>query len=704
MGNKYVVLDLETSTKESYGRIANPFDKDNYIVSTGLKYSDGRKIKTHINREKAVPEGDWLAGVDAIVGINLKFDLLYLWKHPVLRKFFKRGGRIYDCQYARYFITAQQEKYASMDSMAKVYGLPLKPDKIKEYWKSGMDTIEIPEQELLDYLDHDLDTTEEIFKCVAREAHSLGMSAMIRERMDSLCGNIEMEFNGLRVDRDVADKNEKKLREEITSLYKQLEQYSPELPEGVEFNWSSGKQLSAFLFGGPIKYKSRTLKRDFEGNVEYYKKTVEVPAVDPQGNKVYYKTGAKAGQLKTKKAKVDNKEKPKYVVGSDVFYLKGITKPKKEWELKEPGFYKTGEDVIKTLSAQGIEVANILAKLKKKEKDLSAFYSKGMLRYCQDGVIHHTLNNVQTDTGRLSSSKPNAQQIPRGNTSDVREMFISHFEGGEVSEVDFSSLEVVIQAWISKDPNMIKNVNEGVDFHSLRLAAKLGEDYNDVVRKAKKEKDPYYDLERTKAKGFSFQRAYGAGATAIAASTGMSVDEVKQFIDAENKMYPNVEKYNAWVARQVEKNAEETGEYINGVPVKFGWHRATTGTNARYGFTQQEAPDFMKDKGVEVSFSPTQMKNYSIQGEAGGVVSTAVGMVWRKFVETDNFNNTALLMNTVHDCIWISLAKGAKEYVIPEVEKAMVAIPERYKKVYNSDVPVVFRVESEVGPNMKDLH
>ena len=955
MATKYAVLDLETSTKESYGRIANPFDKDNYIVSTGIKYSNGKKIKTHINKGPAIPEGDWLSGVDAIIGINLKFDLLYLWRHPVLQKFFKRGGRIYDCQYARYFITAQQDKYASMNSMAEVYGLPLKPDKIKEYWQSGMDTIEIPEQELLDYLDHDLETTEAIFKCVAKEAYDMGMAEMIRERMESLCGNIEMEFNGLKVDLNVAAQNEEKLRKYIDELYGELEKYTPDLPDGVEFNWSSGKQLSAFLFGGPIKYKSRELKTDFDGNVEYYKKTVEVPAVDPQGNEVYYKTGPKAGQLKTRKAKVDDRDRPKYKVCSDEFMLKGLTKPKKEWELKEPGFYKTGEDVIKTLSNQGIEVANILAKLKKKEKDLSAFYSKGMLRYAQDGVIHHTLNNVQTDTGRLSSSKPNAQQIPRGNTSDVREMFVSHFEGGSVAEVDFCvvpgtrilthnfshvpiedlevgqelvafdeelksygntqfrkaivekkeeierpclkitfedgtsvecssehrwvarkywggankwikaedlqendtlvkvvpvwedldqtvdgawmagfldgegwigqngsavgfgqtektydnaivgkkavgigsklkhldistsynlnmctnynfrgqrpawqvvgaykpirllhklqqryegtivrgkrnkpqkivkiedigtktviamrtstktyiaegmlshncSLEVVIQAWISKDPNMIQNVNEGVDFHCLRLAAKLGEDYDEVVRKAKKEKDPYYDLERTKAKGFSFQRAYGAGAAAIAHSTGMSVDEVKEFIEAENRMYPNVEKYNAWVARQVEKNAEDTGDTINGVPVKFGWHKATTGTNARYGFTQQEAPEFMKDRGVEVSFSPTQMKNYSIQGEAGGVVSTAVGMVWRKFVETDNFNNTALLMNTVHDCIWISLDKGAEKYVIPEVEKAMTAIPERYNKVYGVDVPVVFRVESEIGPNMKDLH
>lgn len=700
MATNYAVLDLETSVKESYGRLANPFDEDNYIVSLGILYDSGEEIKTHISDGPSIPESGWLDGVDVIVGINLKFDLLYLWRNPGVVEFFRRGGRIYDVQYAEYIVTAQQHKWASMDGMARKYGLETKPDRIKEYWKEGYDTIEIPKQELLDYLHHDLVTTEKLFKVVSKIGHEQGMTHLIRERMDFLCGTIEMEYNGLCIDVETAQENERNLKEYISGLYEKLREYTPELPEGAEFNWGSGKQLSAYLFGGPFKYETRE-QVYVDGEPQYFKKDDYVPSVDPHGNPVYYKTGDRAGQMKMKKVRVDDLSRPKMRKTTKTIQMKGLTKPRKEWALKEEGFYQTGEEVIKELSNRGIEVAEIIAELKKKEKDLSAFYSGGALRFMMpDRIIHQSLNNVQTDTGRLSSSRPNAQQIPRGNTSDVRQMFVSHFEGGKVCEVDFSSLEVVIQAWCSRDKGMIEHVNEGLDFHCVRLAAKLGESYEDVKHKVKVDKDEWYNLERTKAKSFSFQKAYGAGVKAITKSTGMSEDEVKAFMDNEDKMYPNIAKYNAWVAKQVEKNAELSSTYVDGKQARFGWHKSTTGTNCRYGFTEQKAPDFLDSY---LSFSPTQMKNYSIQGEAGNVVATAVGKLWRRFVETNNYNNTALLCNTVHDCVWLSLAPNAPDVVVSDVEDIMTNIPKYYKEAYKVDVPVVFRVESEIGPNMKDL-
>ena len=701
MATNYAVLDLETSVKESYGRLANPFDKDNYIVSLGIRYRNGEEIKTHALDGPVLPEAGWLDDVQVIIGINLKFDLLYLWRNPDLQAFFKRGGRIYDVQYAEYIVTAQQHKWASMDGMSEKYGLETKPDKIKEYWKAGYDTIEIPKQELLDYLHHDLVTTESLFKIVLERAHEQNMTPLIRERMDFLCGTIEMEYNGLKIDVEAAERNEKALREYIDTLYDKLRQYTPDLPEGAEFNWGSGKQLSAYLFGGWFKYKTKEHVHK-DGKPQYAKKDEYIPSVDVHGNPVYYKTGAKKGEMKMKKTRVDDLSRPKMRNTTKKVWLDGLTKPRKEWALKEEGYYKTGDDVITELSTRGIAVAEIIAELKKKEKDLSAFYSGGALRYMMDdNVIHHSLNNVQTDTGRLSSSKPNAQQMPRGNTSDVREMIVSHFEGGEVAEVDFSSLEVNIQAWCSRDPSMIQHVNDGLDFHCLRLAAKTGEDYEYVKQKAKVEKDEWYDLQRTKAKSFSFQKAYGAGVKAISKSTGMSQEEVQTFMDNEDKLYPNIAKYNAWVARQVEKNAELSDTYVVGCQARFGWHVSTTGTKCRYGFTEQEAPDFVSET---LSFSPTQMKNYSIQGEAGNVVATAVGKLWRHFVSNDNYGNRALLCNTVHDCVWLSLAPGMGDVVLSDVERIMTSIPQYYKEAYKVDVPVVFRVESEIGPNMKDLH
>ena len=250
----YLVFDLETSIYSSFGRKANPFDDRNYIVSYGLKYQDGRKLLTHINSDVKKPPAGWLDGVDCIVGINLKFDLHFIWQDPDLRKFFKRGGRIYDCQYAQYLVSAQQHKYPSMDQMSEIYGGTQKEDKIKEYWKAGIQTIDIPKKELLDYLDDDLENTEIIFKGVREVAKDMGMVKTVRQHMEGLCATIEMEYNGLKIDWEAARKNQKQLEDRLAVIGKEFDQYLPDMPEGLEFNWSSGDHLSALLFGGSINY------------------------------------------------------------------------------------------------------------------------------------------------------------------------------------------------------------------------------------------------------------------------------------------------------------------------------------------------------------------------------------------------------------------------------------------------------------------
>jgi len=709
----YLIFDLETSTYSSYGRKANPFDKRNYIVSWGLKYQDGRKILTHVehaDENLRQPPKNWLDGVDCIVGINLKFDLHFVWEDPELHKFFKRGGRIYDCQYARYLVTAQQHKYASMNEMSEIYGGSQKEDKIKEYWQSGVQTIDIPQHELLDYLDDDLENTEIIFKGVRQEAADRGMVKTVRQHMEGLCSTIYMEYNGLKIDWDTAKRNQKKLEDRLEEIGKTFDQYLPKnLPDGFEFNWSSGDHLSALLFGGSIKYIVKEHQTDEKGNKMYVAKTEKRQVLDARGNPVKFKTGKRAGEVKTKNIKVPDKSKPKMRNTEKYVRFKGLTKPKKEWALAKDGVYKTDAKVLEELaSKRKLEVCEKLLEYKKHDKDLGTYYQrgdKGMLTLVQEGdIIHHQLNNVQTETGRLSSSKPNMQNLPRGNTSEVREMFVSRFgEEGVMAEIDYSQLEVIVQAFLTRDDNLIADVNSGVDFHCKRLSVKIGEDYDKVLHKCKVEHDPWYDLERTKAKGFSFQRAYGAGKKAIAASTGMPEDEVQALIDAEDKLYPKVNFYNKWVARTVKNNAEKT-ELVSfrGYQRHFGWHPSPTGK--RYGFTEYDAPDFLVREGIPTSFKPTEMKNYSVQGAAGEMVLAVAGLLWRKFVETSNYGGKAFIINSVHDCFWFDCHKDVAEQVMKDAEEIMVSIPEHYKKVYGIDVPVRFRVDIEQGPNMKDLH
>lgn len=698
----YVVLDLETSTKTSFGRKANPFDPDNYVVSTGLLYQDGHRIKTHALDGKAIPDGDFLAGCTCIIGINLTFDLLYLWETPQLKAFFKRGGRIYDVQYARYLVTGQQHTWPSMNDIAAAYGLPQKPDKIKEYWESGVDTIDIPKQELLDYLDHDLDTTEGTFKAVAAQAHKLHMVPMIREHMEGLCATIEMQYNGLYVDVKFAYAMKEQIEKDIAALDVELKKWEPVLPEELEFNWNSGAHLSALLFGGEIPYESRQPVYDENGQPVYIQKDGLIPSVNARGEPLFDKDGNR----RHRKGRVDDLTRPKTRITKLGYTIEGLTIPRRGWETQRPGVFKTDEDTITTLAEQGLEVCNLIAKRKKMRKDLTTYYEhegKGMLTHVYpDHIIHHNLNNVVTVTGRLSSSNPNLQNVSRGDTSNAKQMFTSRFgEDGAVAGADYSSLEVVIQAWLTKDPQMISDVNEGIDFHVKRLAAKLGEEYEDVLRKAKVEKIEEYKNGRTAAKEFSFQRAYGAGAFAISISTGMPLEEVKALAAAENLLYPFVSKYAEWVKATVDKNAKPSGVFHDGTELLRGWHMSPT--RKRYVFLQQPAPEFLHKKGIYYSFSPTEQKNYSVQGEAGAAVMSALGMIWRRFVETDNYGGKALMTNTVHDSVTFDLHKEVLYNLAQDVERIMCSIPERYAQVYGLKVPVKFRIEFEYGPNLKDL-
>lgn len=703
----YAVLDIETSIYESAGRKANPFDDRNYIVSVGIKYQGGKKVLTHIADGNVIPDGDWLAGVDCIIGINLKFDLLYLWVDPVVQSFFKRGGRIYDCQYAQYFISGQQDKWASMNQMSALYGGTQKEDKIKAYWESGVQTIDIPKVELLEYLESDLDNTEIIFRGIIKKAKEFGMVETIRGHMDGLCATIEMEYNGLKVDWEAARKNQHILEKQLEDISKQLETFIPQLPEGCSFNFGSGEHLSALLFGGDIKYTLKEqLHDELTGEPLYARTVTQVACIGPDGKEVLYKSGAKAGQVKMRNVSVPDPNKPKMRLVKKSYTMPGMAKPEPAWALAKDGVYKTDNKVIDKLAKRGVDIAKLLLDYKKYDKDLGTYYErdgKGMLTLVQGDIIHHSLNNVQTETGRLSSSKPNMQNIPRGDTSDVKEMFISRFTNGTMGELDYSQLEVVVQAVLTKDPTLIQHVNGGVDFHCVRLSAKLGEDYESVVHKVKVEEDKWYKSQRTLAKGFSFQRAYGAGKKAIALSTGMSEEEVQKLIDVEDSLYPRVAAYNRWVDATVSKNKVPTTlKGYSGHIRHFGWHPTPTGK--RYSFTEYDAPEFLHKSGKYTSFKPTEMKNYSVQGAAGEMVIIVLGKLWRHFVSHNNYGGKALLVNCVHDCVWLDMDSEVVDTVVRDVGNIMESIPDIYKELFNIDIPVKFRVECEVGANMRDLH
>jgi len=757
----YMVFDSETQIHKSRKRTANPFDDRNYVVMRGWKVEGDPRCSMRYHKDKADSERrplDIPDHVDVLVGFNIKFDLLYemVVGNESLKAFYKRGGRVWCCQYAEYLLRAQARKYqmCSLDQIIESYGGRKKIDGMKEFWNAGVHTSDIDPALVEDYLigteeelrnSGDIGNTELIYLGQIAEAEALGMTAAIHSRMDGLCATTEMEFNGCMVDRARAREDLGKLAVKQATATVALAEYTTSIPAEVGFSWTSPIHKSVIIFGGRIRYeKSATYIDPSTGKDARLVATVKWPlfngiAVDTAYDNVVwseskqmwaekteygwrpqdcYVSGKKIGEPKFKNAKGWGEKKTKI---QDFFYdMPGYTEGRKEWETARldgagNACYGTGEEVMDVILKRDIPFLQTLKEYSALVKEIGTYYVKtddkgnlsGMLTCIgPDGIIHHKLNHNTTVTTRLASSDPNMQNIPRGDKSDVKAMFISRFEGGVMGELDYSQLEVVVQGLLSLDKNLCRDLNNRIDFHCKRVALKNKCSYVDALYWCKDEdyeEFAWWKQERTRCKIFSFQRAYGAGATTISDETGMPVEEVKGLMVEEDKEYPGVVAFNNAVEMAVVKSAEWFRDGQRGWrPFRKGQWQAPTGT--LYEWRSWDAQKWQRERGITESFSPPEMKNYPVQGTGGEIVQMTLGVLWRWFVATDNFGGLALLVNTVHDCVWVDMHPSVVAVVIPGMKKIMEAVPQLLKLKFGINCPVPFPVDAETGPNMLNLH
>lgn len=777
---KVFTFDLETENHTLNKRKASPFDPRNYIVQIGWSVNGGQiheQYYEEYHREPVLPVEviNSLEAGDVICGFNIKFDLLWVWEEECLQEAFKRGVVIYCGQYAEYLLGGMQQEVqmCAMNDIAEKYGGGCKIDAVKEMWENGALTSEIPRQLLTDYLIGDgedivgdVQNTWLIFRGQIKrmkEEHPAEFRTMLKMRMDGLLATTEMEYNGVYCDKEVGEELRKDLVIELEEATKQLEEFIPELPPELVFNWGSPVHKSCLIFGGVVKYQKWTAHLDDNGNMTYAKMDADWPlfnnvALPPEecrkagnlfvlevpegtvgsfsnksGTKFFikqdqYKSGMKAGQGKFKKTKVDNKEKPKGAKKDYYFKFDGYTKPHHTWmgtntDAYDQPLYSTGAKIIEKLATRGMKFTTALASQVKLSKDLGTYYwkedkkgvRKGMLTLVDDeGILHHKLNHTSTVTGRLSSSDPNLQNVPRADEDDsgkaksnVKRMFRSRFENGSMAEIDYSQLEVVVQGVLSRDKQLMEDLNNRVDFHCKRLSAKLHEDYDFVWNKCHTEKDSEYKKGRTNAKVFSFQRAYGAGADTIATDTGMPRSEVDALIEAEERLYPMVVQFDKYLEGQINQNRIPTSSklFIDGVAFTQGESHWDSPTGTRYIWREGITPEFMHKHGKYTGFSPTERKNYGVQGFGGEIVQAMLGRVFRYMLTNDRFGGKVLLVNTVHDCLWLD---GREEEQTKKVAKEVQTILESVPEVFNNAFPelnveVPFPCETEIGRDMFDM-
>lgn len=751
----YLIHDCETSIYSSFKRKANPFDPRNHVVANGFKRKGGEIFTEYYGKDKGCQAIPFLPEDKILVGFNYKFDLLWHWHYHGLQEFFRRGGKIWCCQYAEYLLQGQipSAQMCSMDDIVEKYGGKLKIDEVKALWKAGVQTEDIPEDLLLKYLggaDGDISNTEKIFLGQVALARKQGQLTDIMERMEGYLATTEMEYNGLYINTTVAYEDKAMLEGELRGITDKLTKAIPELPDGCEFSWSSPIHKSALLFGGAIKYEKWTPYLDEQGNQIYAQKKEDflliggepsvpcataTPADWDAADK--FSGGKRQGEYKTKQVTVPDETKPKGRKLEYSFKLQGYTKPEQEWKTKltdaeDNPVYQTGKDIIEILGGRDIDFLKALSMQAKVQKDLSTYYlvedkdgkQTGMLT-CVDhnNIIHHKLNHCITVTTRLSSSDPNLQNLTRADWDEdlgrakslVKRMFTSRFgKDGCMLEIDYSQLEVVVQGLLSGDPQLIADLITKVDFHCKRLSAKLHEPYEDVLKKCKDEAHPEhkaYKRQRTKVKETTFQMAYGAGATSIAATTGQTKEEVEEIMAAELVLYPGIKEFYDKVQRVCEQsryptNLREPLPDKPGVEVQVGRGFYMSPTQARFVFTEVPQEAYLRKRtNKDAGFYRPHLQNYPIQGVGGQLVQYILGRLFRFFNKHSNFKGQALLVNTVHDCVWFDCAnKEIGLALVPHIKKIMESIPDVLKELFDINCPVPFPVEAEYGNNMLELN
>ena len=278
-----------------------------------------------------------------------------------------------------------------------------------------------------------------------------------------------------------------------------------------------------------------------------------------------------------------------------------------------------------------------------------------------DGKIHTTFTQALTATGRLSSVRPNLQNIPIRTPQGmkIREAFIPSDPDGWIVSADYSQIELRLMAHLSGDPHLVAGFTHGADVHRATAAR--------IFHVADEEVTPE---QRRHAKVANFGIIYGISAFGLAQRMGISRSEAKDFIEAYFRSYPGVKAY---MDRAVEE-AREKGY----AETLFGRKRFL--------------PDIRSKNAAARSLAERNAINAPIQGGAADIIKLAMIAVSRRF-DAEGLRSRMILQ--VHDELVFDVTADERDRVVEIVKQAM-------ENVCTLSVPLI--TECNYGKNWREAH
>ena len=323
--------------------------------------------------------------------------------------------------------------------------------------------------------------------------------------------------------------------------------------------------------------------------------------------------------------------------------------------------YPTDEETLSAL-ADKHPIINKILEFRAVKKLLST-YIEPFPNYvsAETGKIHTTFNQALTATGRLSSSKPNLQNIPirteRGK--EIRKAFVPSRPDGIIVSADYSQIELRIMAHLSCDSHLINAFRNGQDVHSMTAAKIFGIDLSEVTAD-----------QRRIAKTANFGIMYGISAFGLSQRLNIGRAEAKKIIDDYFANFPAISSY----IQDTLASARETGY----VETLFGRRRYL--------------PDITSRNGTVRSLAERTAVNAPIQGTSADIIKLAMINVDRRLAE-EGLQSRMVLQ--IHDELMF-------DAVPEELEQLKKLVTEEMENVIELSVPLT--VECNHGNNWLEAH
>ncbi len=590
-----------------------------------LEDSDWHKLDLFFNN------GDrfWLAH-------NAVFDLGWLQEHGIYPR-----GRVRCSMIASRLLTngIPQMKHG-LDAVAK---RQLGIEVSKEQQKSNWGAENLSEEQLL-YAAKDVEILLELDQIIDKKLRSANLHDAFALECRALPAMAQMWRVGLPWNLGALEKARIDYEHDTKEMGKEfIMELNKALPEGQKLPREGVQEIQDRI----DRIKSNIVQMGHHTS-DYEKWNRQLMLLEEEKDAAPFNLRAKdegSIRLGTKKYAGFNLNSPKQLI--EKFSLVLGFKP-----LNEEGKPSASRQALRKYAADH-ELVQIYLEWKRKEK------RRQMITSIQEkadssGFVRASYMQLGADTGRMSSIKPNNQQIPRD--SEFRQC-VEAPEGWKIVDADFSQMELRLAAALSKDKNMIAAFQRGEDLHDY-TASQMG-------------------CERQIAKSANFGLLYGAGAEGLRNYAGAS-------------------------GVLMTREEAET--------VRNNWLNTYSGIKEWQGFNQLTATKTEHDEWPETRIPVSGMRrflkgdlnrvtvrcNTPIQGAGAAILKCALGKLWPKVKEAGE--DTVKIAAAVHD----ELILLAKEEVADEWSAVLKEVMEKAEAMWLGEIPALADVS--VGKTWREVH